>query len=377
MKPRIGFDARYINDRYHGIGRYAFELLKALVRLTPDYEYVLFSGKYPDSRFDWMNQFRKENIKIVPGPWPLYWPQEQLLWPRLLAHHNIDLFHSPYFPVSIFSRLPQLNTIHDLIFDFYPQYMPESLFHRLYYRLLMKLSLQKVQTVLAVSQATARDVHNLYNIPQYKLLCTGEGVDEAFRPQNGVIGKETLSRYGIREPYILTIGVRRPHKNLDLLVRAFHQIHDATTASLVFAGPGDTRFPDSARDLVSSLNLQKRVIFLDWVQEADLPALYAQAQMVALPSRVEGFGLPALESMASGVPVVAASNHAFQEVVGDAGILVPADQPGLWASAMLSLLFHPEKHRHFVECGLNRAKIYTWEKAARMVKTEYDRILES
>jgi hypothetical protein len=125
---RIGFDARFINDRYHGIGRYAFELLVALTGLAPDHYFVIFLGKGQDTRFDWGTLKRQPNVELRMGPWPLYWPHEQLIWPLLIRRTDIDIFHSPYFvaPLLAIGSLPIIITIHDLIFDRYPQYMPQS-----------------------------------------------------------------------------------------------------------------------------------------------------------------------------------------------------------------------------------------------------------
>jgi len=133
---RIAFDARFINDRYHGIGRFAFRLLEAIVRMaaesTPKSHMIIFTGKDADSRFDWeslltVKGMTQPNVEIQLGPWPLYWPHEQILWPKLLRRSKVDLFYSPYFTAPILTNIPKIITIHDLIFLRYKNYYP---FHR-------------------------------------------------------------------------------------------------------------------------------------------------------------------------------------------------------------------------------------------------------
>ncbi len=162
---RIGFDGRYINDRYHGIGRYAFELLCALIRLAPEHTFVIYRGKSQDSRFDWREIKRKNNVELHMGPWPLYWPHEQIIWPLSIRRSNLDIFHSPYFIAPLFAsgRLPILITIHDLIFDRFPEYMPQS-WGLPYYRIMMRLSTRRARRVLAVSECCKRDYFSRFEL---------------------------------------------------------------------------------------------------------------------------------------------------------------------------------------------------------------------
>lgn len=375
MGLRIGFDARYISDRYHGIGRYAHGLLNALIRLAPEIHFVLFTGKHQDTRFNFMESCRAKNVSFVPGPWPLFWPQEQLQWPFLLRRAQIQLFHTPYFPVPMLARLPRLNTVHDLIFEHYPQYMPGA-FRLPYYRLLMKLSLSTAVRTLAVSQATAVDLIAVYRLPENKVRVTLEGVDAHFRPINGTVGARALERYRLDRPYLLTVGVRRPHKNMQTLVQAYMQAAPQLSTDLVFAGPADERFIDQARQQIDASPLKHRIHFLDWVAEEDLPALYSQAKAVVLTSKIEGFGLPALEALACGVPVVAADNPAYAEVIGGAGLLVNPDDPGQFAQAMIHLEKNENLRARLVARGLQQAAQFTWESTANIVLAEYRRLLE-
>jgi glycosyltransferase involved in cell wall biosynthesis len=372
---RIAFDARYVNDRYHGIGRYAFRLLEALV-VEQERTFIVFRGQEQDSRFDWRSLVAQPNVELREGPWPLYWPQEQYRWPWLLRQSRADLFYSPYFVAPLLSPCPVVITIHDLIFDRYPEYMPWA-WSRPYYRLLMKLSTRRAQRIISVSQATAHDLLHYYKILPGKVSVTREGVEPSF----GTVPHEdrlwALRRqYKLERPVILSVGARRPHKNLARLVRAFASLVPHVAHDLLLVGPADNRFPDEAREVAAEAGLNGRVRFLDWVPETDLASLYALADLVVVPSLVEGFGLPALEAMASGTPVLATRTSSLPEVVGEAGVLVdPYDTEAL-ASGMRELLYDEARRQRLAEAGRMRAQSFTWRQVARQVLRVYEGAVE-
>ncbi len=373
---RIAFDARYINDRYHGIGRYAYRLLEALVSAAPQHTFVIFRGQGRDSRFDWDALAGRANVEFQPGPWPLYWPQEQLNWPGVLRRSRADLFHSPYFVTPLLSSIPAVLTVHDLIFDRFPLYMPWG-WSRPYYRLLMAWGIRRARRVIAVSQATATELGHYYRISPDRVVVISEGADPTFRPIADSHESQSLrQRYHLNRPFIMTTGARRPHKNQARLVNAFARLAGDIGHDLVFAGPPDERFPDQARLAAQHHGLNGRVKFLDWVPEADLPGLYGLADLVVLPSLVEGFGLPALEAMACGTPVVASNGSSLPEVVGEAGVLVnPLDEDEL-TGAIGRLLHDAGLRQRLSLVGRQRAALFTWENAARQVLQVYDEIFE-
>ncbi len=368
---RVAFDARYINDRYHGIGRYAFSLLNAIVKAAPEITFVIFRGRERDSRFNWEGITSQPNVEILQGPWPLYLPFEQLRWPGFLRKSRVDLFHSPYIIAPLFVNIPVLITVHDLIFDRYPEYMP-SAWSRPYYQAMMRLGTRHARKVICVSQHTAEDLARYYKTPLEKLKVIPEGVDGSFNQHlSGSEADALCQRYQLKLPYILSVGARRPHKNLAALVQAFAPMSTDVPHSLVFVGPSDKRFPDDARQLADRLGLNGRARFLDWVPEIDLPGLYSLADMVVLPSLIEGFGLPALEAMASGTPVIAADNSSFPEVVGLSGLLIDIRNVTEVEMAMRNLAVKPELRERLSRAGLERARQFTWERTASAVLDLY------
>ncbi len=374
---RIAFDARYINDRYHGIGRYAFRLLEAMVAVAPTRTFLVFRGRGRDSRFDWKTLVARPNVELWEGPWPLYWPHEQLMWPRILRRSRAELFHSPYFVAPLLAPCPVVITVHDLIFDRYPIYMPWA-WARPYYRLLMAWGTRRARRIIAVSKATAADLTHFYRTPPEKIAVIPEGVDPGFGRLMDAQGLWSLCRrYDLSRPFILTVGARRPHKNLARLVEAFAHLVAETTHDLVFVGPADPRFPDEARQTVAQHGLNSRVRFLGWVPEADLPGLYTLATLVVLPSLVEGFGLPALEAMACGTPVLAADASSLPEVVDGAGVLVDPYDVRALADAMRKLLRDSALRRRLGQAGRRRAATFTWQEAARQTLRVYDTLLRA
>jgi glycosyltransferase involved in cell wall biosynthesis len=368
---RIAFDARYINDRYHGIGRYAFGLLEALARAAPHHTFIVFQGTKENDRFNWEILESLPNVELEACPLPLFWPQEQLLWPWLLRRSSADLFHTPYFLVPLLAPIPMISTVQDLIFDRYPEYMPWR-FSSPYYRLLMKWGTRRALHILCLSRFTAADLTRFYQTPVSKITVIPPGVDQGFIPVTDLDRREALrGKYKLARPFILSVGARRPHKNLGRLVDAYASLHGDTPHDLVLVGPRDVRFPDEAQRAVTSRGLNGRVKFLDWVDEADLAGLYSLADLLVFPSLIEGFGLPALEAMACGTPVVGADNSSLPEVVGDAGVLVdPRDVESL-ASAMRQLLGDEACRQRLAAAAQERSTRFAWEKAARRVLKVY------
>jgi len=373
---RIAFDARYISDRYHGIGRYAFCLLEALVDAAPEMTFVVFRGREKDSRFDWESLASRRNIEILAGPWPLYWPHEQVLWPRLLQRARVDLFHTPYFVVPLLSRIPVINTIHDLIFERYPEYMPIK-WSRPYYRLLMESATRRAQQIVAVSQSTAEDLGHYYGTDGDRVVVIPEGVDLRFRPIGDAVALEQLrARYNLLRPFVLAVGTRRPHKNFGRLVQAYGLLSDAAGFDLVFVGPADARFSDQARQVAQSSALNGRVKFLEWVPEADLPGLYTLADLAVIPSLMEGFGLPALEAMACATAVVAADTSSLPEVVGEAGVLIDPYDVAHLADTMGQLMGDPLRREQLGKSGRARAAGFRWDETARQILKIYAEVLQ-
>lgn len=368
---RIALDGRYIQDQYHGIGRYMYEMVLHLVNAYPEQHFVLFHNpSYKNTRFDLERLGQSANVTLVKTRLPLFYPPQQVVWPWLLQQHQINLFHTPFFDAPSLVTCPVVITIHDLIFDRYPEYMPQAHL-RLYYRMLTELSVRKASQIITVSEATKRDIVEIYGIRPANITVTAEATTPNFKPVSVKEAERVRLRYKLPAQFVLTVGTMRPQKNIPTLVKAFAHIASQTDATLVLAGKADSRWPDEVTPLIEELNLQGRVMRIGHVVEADLPALYTLADCFAFPSIIEGFGLPALEAMACGTAVVASYTASLPEVVGDAGLLVDPYNAECLANALLVILQNPAYRKKLETLSLKRANKFDWFRTAHATMQAY------
>ncbi len=314
------------------------------------------------------------------------------LWHRLrvpLAVERLigpqDLFHATDFvlpPTS--SRTRTLLTVHDLSFVRDPESATPTL--RRYLNAVVPRSVGRANHVLADSQATKDDLIDLYGITDERVSVLYCGVDARFTPskQRGE-GERIRRRYKLgHQPYILSLGTLQPRKNYGRLISAFALVADVsrridgrpTTHNLVIVGKQGW-LHDSIRADAARLGLRTRVIFPGFVQDEDLPALYRNADLFAFPSLYEGFGLPPLEAMACGTPVVTSNVSSLPEVVGDAGLTVDPTDIYALANAMSRVLQDTRLRQEMVEKGLARTAQFTWLRAARQLQQIYQSVGQS
>jgi glycosyltransferase involved in cell wall biosynthesis len=244
-------------------------------------------------------------------------------------------------------------------------------------RLLVRQTVQRSQRIIIVSQHTASDAVRLLNADPQKLRVIPHGVEERFF-QPGAPGEAEMlrTRYGLNAPYILFVGERRPHKNLPGLIQSFAHFQRLTPATyqLVIAGKcyGDYQAPEK---LVEHLRLETQVRFIDALPDADLPALIRNAAACALLSLYEGFGLPLLEAMACGTPVVASNLTSLPEVAGEAALLVAPDNPLQAAEALQQAAGDGPVRSELIQRGLARAHLFTWQRCAQMTSQVYREVV--
>jgi glycosyltransferase involved in cell wall biosynthesis len=290
----------------------------------------------------------------------------------VLAREKVALFHSPYLTVPIAARTPLALTLHDLIFERFPSYMPWH-WLRHYYNFLTRRGVRAAKLVLTVSQATRRDIESYYPAAAGKLRVTGNAVDSSFRRETALSVLEVVrKRYGLPERFVLALGTGRPHKNLGVLVDAFAQLDPSTAPALVLAGVRDARFEDEVEARTRASDLQQRVFRPGRIREEDLPAVYSLAELFAFPSLVEGFGMPVLEAMACGTPVLASNASSVPEVAGDAAISFDPLNRQQLASEMERLLRDPSLQADLSQRGLERVAAFTWDRVAKSTLQAYE-----
>lgn len=368
---RIGIDGRYIQDHFPGIGRYTYNLVQALAKAAPEDSFVLlYNPQLVNTRYD-LERLKAPNVEVVSVDLPTFSLTEQYRSSSLIRYLGLDLFHSPYYIKPYFLPCPSLVTIYDLIPKLYPQYMP-SLWKRAIFEVAIRLAVGGARQVICVSQSAKEDLVRLLGVLPSKVWVTPLGVDTQFNPVNEKAIFNLCQKYDLPEGYILYLGINKPHKNLVRLVEAFAKVK--TGRKLVLAGKEDPRYRE-VHEAVKQLSLQERVVFLDQVPEDDLPALYGGAALFVFPSLYEGFGLPLLEAMACGVPVVCSSTSSLPEIAGRAAVMIDPLDVSQLARALERVLEDSDLRASMREEGLKQAAHFSWERTAKETLAVYRQVL--
>jgi glycosyltransferase involved in cell wall biosynthesis len=375
-RPRICIDVSPTVHRKAGLGRYVRELVPALMNGDTAYDYCLFyhhpsRAQVPPS-FAAIPAF---TVSLAPKPWRMsVLLAERLGIPMDRIVPGIDLFHSTEHLLPPFRSVATVFTLHDLI----PQLFPE--FHlplnRWFLNAAFPRFLKRADAIIAVSECTRRDAMRLYGVPEERITVVTEGVDPRFRA--GIRDErrqEVRARYALPEHYILYVGTIEPRKNLIRLVDAFRALRaGGFPHRLVLVGARGW-LDQPVFDHIAELGLEEQVIRPGFVSDDDLPAVYSAADLFVFPSLYEGFGLPPLEALASGVPTVASNTSSIPEVVGDAALTVPPEDTAALAEAMRRALTDDDLRALLSDRGPAQAAQFTWQKAAAQTRAVYDRVL--
>ena len=362
---RIAIDGRYIQDHFPGIGRYAYNLILGMAEGAEDDKLiVVHNPRLANTRFDMAALAQQARIEMVDTGVATFSLAEQWRLPRLAQQVEADIWHSPYFIGPYRLPCPLVVTVHDAISSRYPQYLPSPA-ARLSYEAGMRLALAAASRIIAVSEASHADLLRFFGARQDKLRVVHEAADVRYTPQTAAAVAAVRARLSLPEHYLLYLGMNKPHKNLARLVEAWGSVAaDARgDAQLVIAGRADPRYPQ-AQQAASRLGVASSVRFVGDVAESDLPALYSGALLFVFPSLYEGFGLPVLEAMACGAPVLCSTTPALLEIVGDAAVAVdPLDVAAL-AQAMARLLADADLRQDVSRRGQEQARLFSWRRAA-------------
>ncbi|MCS7283010.1 MAG: glycosyltransferase family 1 protein [Anaerolineae bacterium] len=356
---RIGIDARMLAYRRGGISSYIRHLLPALASIDPENDYRVLRHRRDRTRQEVGPNFRRATVWT-----PCHHRLERWALGMEALRLRLDLLHSPDFIPPAFGARHFVVTIHDLNFLYYPQFQTAE--SRRYYNGQISWAVSHADHILADSEATRTDLIRLLNVPPQKVTTVYLGVGPAFRPLPPEVVQGTLARYGLAPGYLLFVGTLEPRKNLPGLLTAYRILlsRGTTREPLVVVGSRGWLYEDVfAR--VEALGLEFSVRFLEDVPDGDLPALYSGATLLAMPSFYEGFGLPALEAMACGTPVVLSNRGSLPEIAGGAAVVVNPDSPEDIAAGIAQVLEDPALRETLRARGLARAAQFTWEETAR------------
>ncbi|HEC35255.1 MAG TPA: glycosyltransferase family 1 protein [Anaerolineae bacterium] len=368
---RIGIDARIVAYRRGGIAGYVSRLLPALATLDPWTDYRVLRSRRDRGQGEAGPNFRRVTLWT-----PCHHRLERWALGAEIARLGLDLLHSPDFIPPAFGARRFVITVHDLNFLHYPQFLTSE--SRRYYNRQIAWAVRRADHILADSEATRTDLVRLLAVPPEKVTTVHLAADPAFRPLAAPQVEAALTRYDLRPGYLLFVGTLEPRKNLPGLLTAYRILLDqeGAEAPLVIVG-GRGWLYDEVFARVGELGLSGRVRFLHDVPDADLPALYNGAALLATPSFYEGFGLPALEAMACGTPTVVSDRGSLPEVVGEAGVKVNPEEPEAIAEGLAAVLGRQDLRARLQEKGLARAARFTWAETARRTLATYRKVLAS
>ena len=369
---RIAIDAIPLAAAKTGVGHYTDALAEGLALAHPDHKYDLVSPFEFD--FDYNGDKPKNlNRQFIPvrSIFRKWW---LIGLPSLLRIYRVDVFHGTNYCVPVFAPCPTVVTIHDL--SLFTQSHTHEAANVKRGKRRMPIMARVASRIIAPSEWTKREVVERLRVSSEKIRVIHEAAREVMKPLPPHLYQGALDKYRIRPPYLLYVGTIEPRKNLLTLIRAYDELLRTTALrpQLVLAG-GRGWLCDEVFKQVEDLKLQDQVHFTGYVEDADLPALYSAAAAFVYPSLYEGFGLPPLEAMACGAPVITSDVSSLPEVVGKAGLThAPTDGRAL-TEAMAKLLGDEATREHFKRAGLKQSSNFSWERAARETQSVYNELL--
>jgi glycosyltransferase involved in cell wall biosynthesis len=366
---RIGIDGRAWTSPAAGVRRYVGGLVPALRSLEEGLELVALGGSREavPNGLSWIEE-------PPHPPTNIGWSAVGLPWAA--ARAGVDLIHAPAYTAPLAARVPTVLTIHDVSYERHPEWYPyrRDWLRRSFYRRCARTAAH----VMTDSNFSAHEIAAAYGIPTDRITVAPLGVSHAFLPKRTASARELPA--GVHSTYLLHVGDLHERRNLSVVVRALIDLHRhgglPEPLSLVLAGV-DRGAGDALRAMAASASMPDLVVCLGPVREECLISLYREAAALVYPSRYEGFGLPVLEAMACGTPVIASRAASIPEVLGDAGVLLDPDDVSGWAQAIAGMINDVDLRAKLRAAGLARATEFTWARTARLTLDAYRRVVEN
>jgi glycosyltransferase involved in cell wall biosynthesis len=368
---RIAIDARKLHD--FGIGTYIRNVLLGLARLDQETEYIILCHPRDAELANDLGA----NFRAVPETARPYSIAEQIAIPVSLVRERAHLLHEPHYVLPPATRCRSVVTIHDCIHLMFPQYLPGTLAH-LYARMSMWSAVRKSDQILTVSNASKRDILRFFDIAPEKVDVIYNAIDERFlAPPDAERMDLIRQRYQLDHPFLLYVGNIKPHKNLERLIDAFGRVRaqGLDDLRLVIIGDEISKYPP-LRQAVHRHRLDKYVRFLGFQPYDTLAAFYRLARAFVFPSLYEGFGLPPLEAMACGTPVVTSNVSSLPEIAGGAAILVDPYDTASIAEGITRAVSDEALRAELTARGLARARDFSWTQSVAAIHRIYMDVLE-
>lgn len=370
---KIGINGRFLVAKQTGVQRAAFNLVSALLKIDRNNQYFLFTGQDETKRCEW----DYPNVTVIPSDIRegdtfrnLIW--EQIKLPKLAKKYGIDILHSPANMAPLFYNGKSILHIHDLCFVVNPDWYSFSF--RTWYNFVIPRLAKRASKVITNSNNSRNDLLQFCEVDAAKVSLVYWAVDQSFLTNDSDIPKHDL---GIKEPYILYVGSLEPRKNIRTLVQAFERLrfeHPELKVKLILIGGESPLFADIG---LTIRDFKDDIILKGFVDDELLRIYYRQASLVAYPSLYEGFGLPPLEAMASGVPVVTSTTSSLPEVVGNAALKVNPLDVGQLSESMAKVLIDKDLRNALISKGYKQVQRFNWIRVARNVLAVYYEVFNS
>lgn len=365
---KIGVDARNLMGQRTGVGRYLINLLRHFADSPQSHDFYLFSNSVIENL-----SLPGLHHRTVKGP-NLFW--KQVILPYEQWKNKCDVLFIPTYSTPIFNPIKTVVTIHDLIFLLYPEWATRNQRNR--FSTIVKHSACRADCVIAVSESTRADILKYTGVKNDKVEVVYEGVDEQFRVLNTIDEASFLNRYNLDKPFILFVGSIHPRRNVQRVIESFVQlkVEKKIDHQLVLIGLKQQLDP-SISHLIHERNIDQSISMLGFVPDEDLVKFYNLADIFIYPSLYEGFGLPVLEAMACGTPVITSNTSSLPEVAGDAAVLIDPSNQSQMVDAIQNIVENRAWAEELKERGLERCKKFSWKSAAKTTCEIFESVYNS
>ncbi|VAW38961.1 Glycosyl transferase, group 1 [hydrothermal vent metagenome] len=369
---KIGINAHLLSGesgyRRAGIHQYIAQVLRHLPWEEGEPTYVVFTQQ-KNLLADSLGLTAVSSRLPTENRWlRIFW--EQLIWPWQAWRRGFKLLHSMAFVAPLLAPCPTVITVYDLSFYHFPERFPRL--QRLYLSGQTRRSCHRAKRIITISESSRQDVHRFFDVPLGRIDVVVPGVDAVYRP----LPKEEVAAFRTKqeiERFVLHVGTLQPRKNIPMLIEAFAQLDDAELKLVLVGGKG--WLYDDIFEQVKRLGLVEQVVFTGYVPDDELPLWYNAAELLVFPSLYEGFGMPVVEAMACGTPVIASNSSSIPEAVGEAGLLFEPNDVQSLVQQMTAVLHNPTLQNKLIEQGLHHAQTFSWERAGRETAVVYRRAM--
>lgn len=363
---QIGIDARLLAYRKGGISEYTRQLIDALAGLDTSSHFTIFHRYADRQSYCPAQNFKRANLLT-----PAHHRFERAALSVELMRFRLDLLHSPDFIPPFYGARKHVITVHDLHFLRYPDFQTQASMR--YYAHQIQAAVERADHIFVQTDGTRQEIIEQLNVSPEKITVHWLGVHPNFHPRSTAALAPQQERYQLPAQYILFVGTIEPRKNIPGLIAAYRALQDQLPdlPPLVLVGQEGWNADESLAAMRSTAHVQ----WLQGVPFADLPAIYSGASVLVLPSFHEGFGMPALEAMAAGTPVVVARRGSLPEVVGDAGVYIEPEDIDAIAQGIAAVLTDTDYAEQLRTAGLARAQLFTWERTAQIALDVYRKVL--